>query len=115
MIEQTFKGVLNCCKLEIALKCQTRLSSSFSFKDPILKDLICEIVYKFHCGHCSESYYGESIRHLDIRSREHVGVSPTKKKVKSNNSAVCDPLLHGNFYLFLTTLAFCLMRVKSFY
>ena len=43
--------------------------------------------------------YGESIRHLDIRSGEHVGVSPlTGKKVKpSNDSAVGDHLLHCNF------------------
>ena len=57
------------------------------------------VVYKFQSGLCSESYYGESIRHLDIRSRKHIGVSPlTRKKVKpSNNSAICDHLLHYNF------------------
>ena len=40
-----------------------------------------------------------SIRHLDIRSGEHIGASPlTKKKVKpSKNSAICDHLLHCNF------------------
>ena len=48
---------------------------------------------------CNESYYGESIRHLDTRSGEHIGVSPrTGKKVKSsNNSAICDNLLTCNF------------------
>ena len=47
----------------------------------------------------NESYYGESIRHLDIRSGKHIGVSPfTGKKVKpSNNSAICDHLLNCNF------------------
>ena len=47
----------------------------------------------------NESYYGESIRHLHIRSGEHIGVSPlTGKKVKpSSNSAICDHLLHCNF------------------
>ena len=57
------------------------------------------VVYKFQCGLCNESYYGESIRHLDIRSGEHIGVSPlTGKKVKpSNNGANCDHLLHCNF------------------
>ena len=56
------------------------------------------VVYKFQRGLCNESYYGESIRHLDIRSGEH-SVSPlTGKKVKSsNNSAICDYLLHCNF------------------
>ena len=44
-------------------------------------------------------YYGESIRHLDIRSGEQIGVSPLiGKKVKpSNNCAIYDNLLHCNF------------------
>ena len=82
-LQQALKGVLNCCKLEIVFKCQARLSNSFRYKDPIPKDLISGVVYKFQCGLCNESYYGESIRHLDIRSGEHIGVSPlTGKKVK---------------------------------
>ena len=98
-LKQALKGVLNCCKVEIVFKCQARLSNSFRYKDPIPKDLISGVVYKFQCGLCNESYYGESIRHLDIRSGEHIGVSPlTGKKVKpSNNSAICDHLLHCNF------------------
>ena len=39
-LQQALKGVLNCCKLEIIIKCQTRLSNSCSYKDPIPKDLI---------------------------------------------------------------------------
>ena len=68
-------------------------------KDSIPKDLISGVAYKFQCGLCNESYYGESIRHLDIRSGKHIGVSPlTGKKVKpSSNSATCDPLHHYNF------------------
>ena len=97
-LKQVLKGVLNCCKLEIVFKCQTRLSNSFRYKDPIPKDLIPGVAYKFQCGLCNESYYGESIRYLDIGSGEHIGVSPlTGKKVKpSNNSAICDHLLHSN-------------------
>ena len=100
-LQQALKGVLNCCKLEIVFKCQARLSNSFRSKDPIPKDkdLISDVIYKFQCGLCNDSYYGESIRHLDIRSGEHIGVSPlTGKKVKpSNNSAICNHLLHCNF------------------
>ena len=82
-LQQALKGVLNCCKLEIVFKCQTRLSNSFRYKDPIPKDLISGVVYKFQCGLCNESYYGESIRLLDTRSGEYTGVSPlTGKKVK---------------------------------
>ena len=56
-------------------------------------------VNKSQCGPCNESYYGESIRHLDIKSAKHIGVSLlTRKKVKpSNKSAICDRLLHCNF------------------
>ena len=92
-------SVLNCCKLEIVFKCQTRLFNSFHYKGPIPKDLISGAVCKFQCGFCNESYYGESIRHLDIRSGEHIGVSLlTGKKVKpSDNSAICDHLLYCNF------------------
>ena len=43
--------------------------------------------------------YAKSIRNLDIRSGEHIGVSPlTGKEVKpSNNSAVCDHLPDCNY------------------
>ena len=87
-LQEALKGVLNCCKLEIVFKCQGRLSNSFRCKDPLPKDLISGVVYKFQCGLCHESYYGE-----------HIGVSPlTGKKVKpSNDSAICDHLLHCNF------------------
>ena len=98
-LQHALKGVLNCCKLEVVFKCQTRLSHSFRYKDTIPKDLISGFVYKFQCGLCNESYYGQSIRHLDIRSGEHIVASPlTGKKVKpSNNSAICDDLLQFNF------------------
>ena len=70
-LQQALKGVLNCCKLEIVFKCHTRLSNCFCYKDPVPEDLISGAVYKFQCGLCNESYYGESVRHLDIRSGEH--------------------------------------------
>ena len=89
-LQQALKGVLNCCKLEIVFNSQIRLSNYFRYKDPTPKDLISGVVYKFQCGLCKGSCYGENIRHLDVRSGEHIGVSPlTGKKVKpSNNSAI---------------------------
>ena len=98
-LQQALKGALNYCKLEIVFKCQTRLSHSFRYKDLIPKNLIFGVVYKFQCGLYNESYYAENTRHLDIKSGKHIGVSPlTGKKVKpSNNSAICDHLLHCNF------------------
>ena len=98
-LQQALKSVLNCCKLEIFLKCQTRLSNYSRYKDPIPKDLISGIVYKFQCGLCNESYYDESIRQLRYKIWETYSVSPlTGKKVKPpNNSAICDHLIHCNF------------------
>ena len=73
-------------------------NKAFRHKDPIPKDFISCAVYKFQCDFCNESYYGESIKHLNIRSGEHISVSHlTGKNVKpSNNSAICDHLLHCN-------------------
>lgn len=71
---------------------QRKLSNSFRYRDPTPNNLVSDDVYKFPCRLCNESYYGESFRHLDIWSREHISVLPlTEKKIKtSNNSAVCD-------------------------
>ena len=101
-LQQALKDFLNCCKLKIVFKCRTRLSNSFRYKCPIPKDLISDYVYKFQCGLCNDCYCGESIRHLDIRSGKHIGVSQlTGKKVKpSNSSAICDHLLYCNFLAF---------------
>ena len=95
-LQHVLKGVLNCLKLEIVFKCQTTLSNSFRFEDPIPKDLISGVVYKFQCRLCNESYYDESMRHLGIRFGEHICASPlaVKKVIPSNNNAICDHLLH---------------------
>ena len=92
-LQQALKGVLSYCKLEAVVKCQTRLSNSFRYKD-----LIAAVVHKFQHGLCNVSYYGESIRHLDIRSGKHIGVSPfTGKKVKPSNNCYFDHLFHCDF------------------
>ena len=98
-LQPALKSVLNCCKLKILFKYQIRFSNSFGYKDPISKDLISGVVYKFLHGLCNESCYGENIRNLDIRSGEHIDVSSlTGKKVKlSNKSTLYNHLLHCNF------------------
>ena len=54
-----FKGILNCCKLQIAFKSQNKLAKAFHFKDRIPKELTSGVVYKFQCGLCNKSYYGK--------------------------------------------------------
>ena len=76
---------------------KTKLGNNFHFNDQILKDLTCGVVYKFQCGLCIESYYGECMRHLNVRIVEHIGISPlTRKQVKPKNSSVADHLLPCN-------------------
>ena len=93
-LRKSLKGILNSCKLQIVFKSQNKLAKAFRFKDRIPKELV---VYKFQCGFCNESYYGECVRHLNVRIREHIRISPlTKKKFKPKGSAVSDHLLLCN-------------------
>ena len=78
-------------------KGQNKLAKAFRFKDRIHKELTSGVVYKFQCGLCNESYYGECVRHLNVRIGEHIGISLlTRKKVKPKGSAVSDHLLLCN-------------------
>ena len=78
-------------------KNKTRLGNKFHFKDQIPKDLTSGVVYKFQCGLCNESYYGECMRLLNVRIGEHIGISPlTRKQVKPKNSSAADHLLYCN-------------------
>ena len=50
------------------------------------------------CGRCTSTYYGETDRHLKVKSGEHIGISPlTFKKTKlSMESTICNHLLNCN-------------------
>ena len=78
-------------------KRQNKLAKAFRFKNRITKELTSGVVYKFQCGLCNEPYYGECVRHLNVRTGEHIRISPlTKKKVKPKGSAASDHLLLCN-------------------
>ena len=94
-LRKSLKGILNCCKLQIVFKSQNKLAKAFCFKDHIPKELTSGVIYKFQYGLCNESY--ESIRHLDVRIGEHIGISPLpRKKVKPKGSGVSHHLLFCN-------------------
>ena len=96
-LRKSLKGILNCCKLQVVFKSQNKLAKAFRFKDRIPKELTSGVVYKFQCGICNESYYGERVKHLNVKIGEHIGISPlTKKKVEPKDSAVRDHLLLCN-------------------
>ena len=66
-LRQSPKGILDCSKLQIVFKSQNKLAKAFRFKDRIPKELTSGVVYKFQCGLYNESYYGECVRHLNVR------------------------------------------------
>ena len=93
-LKKSLKNILNRCKLQTVFKGKTRLGNNIYFKDRIPNGLTSGFVYKFQCGLCNESYYGECVRHLNVRIGEHIGILPlTKKQVKPKNSSVADHLL----------------------
>ena len=75
-LRKSFKGTLNCCKLQIVFKSQTKLANVFRFKDRLPFDLVSGLVYKYMCGRCNSSYCGETDKHLKVRSGKHIGISP---------------------------------------
>ena len=67
----------------------------FRFKDWVPYALVSGVVYGYLCGRWNSSYYGETERHLKVKSVEHIGKSlPTFKKTKpSKESLIRDRLL----------------------
>ena len=58
----------------------SKFQNVLHFKDQIPKDLISGVVYKFLCGLCNESYYGQCMIHFNVRIGEHIGISPFTRK-----------------------------------
>ena len=98
-------------KLELFLNHQHVLPIFFQFKDKMPCCLRSNVVYKFSCGRCNATYYGETCRHLSVRVDEHSGVSPlTGKKSKSKKSTavkddmpLCDHIVSIDDFKILAT------------
>ena len=73
-LTKSFKGLMNSCKLEIVFKSQRKVSNVFRFNDCLPFDLVSVVVYKYMCGRCNSTYYGETDRHIKVRSGEHTGI-----------------------------------------
>ena len=81
-----------------------------------LLSLTSGVIYKFQCGLCSESCYGECMRHLDVRVGEHISISPlTRKQVKPKNSYIADHLLLCNYSASYDDFSILTRKEKSFY
>ena len=61
-------------KLKNIFSSPNRLCSGFSFKDRLPRELDSMLLYKFTCGACNCTYIGETKRHFQVRSHEHMGL-----------------------------------------
>ena len=69
-LKTCFENLLLQCDIKIILKSKNHLSSLFHFKDVIPKELQSYVVYEFFCGNCNVTYYGNTERHINVRSSE---------------------------------------------
>ena len=69
-------------------KNKSRLCKNVNFKDQIPKYLTSGVICKFPCGLYNESYYGECVRHLNVRIGDHIGISPLTKNKLSLRTAL---------------------------
>ena len=94
-LQNSINRNLPSCKIKVIFKSTTRLGDFFHFKDKVPFNLRSNVVYKFWCGRCNATYYGETCRHLNIRVGERSGVSPlTGKKSKAKKTtAIKDHML----------------------
>jgi hypothetical protein len=56
---------------QFAFKSHSTIARSFSFKDPIDKDMRSKIVYRINCLDCNKFYIGKTIRQFSQRKLEH--------------------------------------------
>ena len=98
-LQKVLKRTLSCSKIQIVFKNQINLSNVFHFKDRLPYDLMSCVVSKFQCGRFNASYYGETERHLKIRSGEHISISPLSFKKLSRQPRV----------QYMTTFCFVIM------
>ena len=93
-----FRKTLPQCNIKVIFQSENRVSNLFRFKDSIPKELRSHVVYKFLCSNCNITYYGETERHLNVRSREHLSLSAiTGKRINKNKKlAVKNHCLFSN-------------------
>ena len=87
--------------MQLISQSKNSLSNIFRYKDSIPKELRSNIVYKFLCSNCNITYYGETERHLNVRSGENFSLlTLTGKRVNNNKkSAIKD---HSTAYFLIT-------------
>ena len=81
-LEKTIRDILPCVNLKVVFRIKNRLSSKFTFKDKISKEMRSLLCYKFQCSNCNATYYGKTKRHSKVCVSEHMRVSACAGKNK---------------------------------
>ena len=80
------------------------------------------IVYKFTCGRCNATYYGQTFHHFKVRIGEQSGISPlTNKRSKSkkltavkDHMLICDqPVSFDNFKVLASSNSEFHLKIKE--
>ena len=72
ILEKTIRDILLCINLKAVFKIKNRLSSKFTFKDKISKEMHFFLCYEFQRSSCNATYYGETKRHFKVHVSEHM-------------------------------------------
>ena len=76
------------CNIKVIFQSKNRSSCFFKCKDSIHLYLRSHLIYKVQCSNCNITYFGKTERHLKVRAREHVSMSPlTGKRVNDNKKS----------------------------
>ena len=87
--QRTRMSPRDCCRgmsLKIVFSSPNRLRSGFSFKERLPREMDSMLLYKFTCGTCNCTYIGETKRHFQVRSHEHMGISLLTNKPLTYNA-----------------------------
>ena len=71
LLQKSINSDISFCKIKIIFKSSKQLANFFRFKDKTPLCLRSNIVYKFTCGRCNATYYGEKCHHFKVRVGEH--------------------------------------------
>ena len=69
-----FNKTLPQCNIEVIFQSKNSLSNLFRFKESVPKQLRSHCVYKVLCSNRNITYYGETERHLSVKSGEHLSL-----------------------------------------
>ena len=105
-LSKIFKSYYPQLNVRFVLCNKTSIGSLFSVKDKLPTMLCSNVIYKFTCEDCSSSYVGSTIRNLQIRVSEHMGVSfltgealgvPTHSNIRDHSRQYNHALRPDNF------------------